>query len=126
MTPRASAKRNWLRLWPKLLLPRMLKRRVPTSLFARSLLIIVLPIGVMQIAVTWAFFDAHWRTVTSRLSDGLAGDVAPHQGQMGHAVELRLVGDAGEVAELGGDAGLGDPLHEALRLAPVADQVGER
>ena len=30
----------------------------------------------MQIAVTWVFFDAHWRTVTSRLSDGLAGDVA--------------------------------------------------
>ena len=76
MTPRAAAKRNWLRLWPKLILPRILKRRVPTSLFARSLLIIVLPIVVMQVAVTWAFFDAHWRTVTSRLSDGLAGDVA--------------------------------------------------
>jgi two-component system osmolarity sensor histidine kinase EnvZ len=30
----------------------------------------------MQIAVTWAFFDAHWETVTSRLSEGLAGDVA--------------------------------------------------
>jgi two-component system osmolarity sensor histidine kinase EnvZ len=30
----------------------------------------------MQIAVTWAFFDAHWQTVTSRLSEGLAGDIA--------------------------------------------------
>ena len=76
MTPRAAGKRNWLKLWPKLFLPRMLKRRVPTSLFGRSLLIIVLPICVMQIAVTWEFFDAHWRAVTSRLSDGLAGDVA--------------------------------------------------
>ncbi len=53
------------------------KRAVlPTSLFGRSLLIIVLPVALMQIAVTWAFFDAHWQTVTSRLSEGLAGDVA--------------------------------------------------
>src|SRR5690606_25130239 len=29
-----------------------------------------------QIAVTYIFFDAHWQTVTSRLSEGLAGEVA--------------------------------------------------
>jgi two-component system osmolarity sensor histidine kinase EnvZ len=58
------------------LLPRFLKRRLPTSLFGRSLLIIVLPVAIMQMAVTWVFFDAHWQTVTSRLSEGLAGDVA--------------------------------------------------
>ena len=55
---------------------RLLKRRLPTSLWGRSLLIIVLPVLVMQVAVTWAFFDAHWQTVTARLSEGLAGDVA--------------------------------------------------
>ena len=60
----------------RLLWPRFLKRRLPQSLFGRSLLIIVLPVAIMQIAVTWAFFDAHWQTVTSRLSDGLAGEVA--------------------------------------------------
>lgn len=53
-----------------------LKRWLPTSLFGRSLLIIVLPVALMQVAVTWVFFDAHWNTVTARLSDGLAGDVA--------------------------------------------------
>ena len=57
-------------------LPRFLRRRLPTTLYGRSMLIIVLPIAIMQMAVTWAFFDAHWRTVTSRLSEGLAGDVA--------------------------------------------------
>ena len=46
------------------------------SLFGRSLLIIVLPVALMQVAVTWVFFDAHWQTVTSRLSEGLAGDIA--------------------------------------------------
>lgn len=55
---------------------RLIKRSLPTSLFGRSLLIIVLPVALMQIAVTWIFFDAHWQTVTSRLSDGLAGEVA--------------------------------------------------
>jgi two-component system osmolarity sensor histidine kinase EnvZ len=30
----------------------------------------------MQAAVTYAFFEAHWQTVTSRLSEGLAGDIA--------------------------------------------------
>lgn len=55
---------------------RVLKRRLPTSLWGRSLLIIVLPVLVMQVAVTWAFFDMHWQTVTARLSEGLAGDIA--------------------------------------------------
>jgi two-component system osmolarity sensor histidine kinase EnvZ len=65
-----------LRVMTRWFLPRMIKRWTPTSLFGRSLLIIILPVALMQVAVTWAFFDAHWQTVTSRLSDGLAGDIA--------------------------------------------------
>ena len=65
-----------MRLLPAYLWPRFLKRRLPTSLWGRSLLIIVLPVLVMQMAVTWVFFDAHWQTVTARLSEGLAGDIA--------------------------------------------------
>src|SRR3712207_3766792 len=60
----------------KRLKPRPLKRYLPTSLYGRALLIIILPIALMQAAVTWVFFDAHWQTVTGRLSQGLAGDVA--------------------------------------------------
>ena len=56
--------------------PQPLKRFLPATLFGRSLLIIVLPVAIMQIAVTWVFFDAHWTTVNSRLSEGLAGDIA--------------------------------------------------
>ena len=55
---------------------RMIKRRLPTTLFGRSLLIIVLPIAVMQIAVTFFFFDSYWQRVNGHLTDGLAGDVA--------------------------------------------------
>jgi two-component system osmolarity sensor histidine kinase EnvZ len=57
-------------------LARWLKRQLPKTLFGRSLLIIVLPVALMQIAVTYVFFDAHWQTVTARLSEGLAGDIA--------------------------------------------------
>ncbi|WP_310796388.1 ATP-binding protein [[Roseibacterium] beibuensis] len=65
-----------MRLLPANVWARVLKRRLPTSLWGRSLLIIVLPVLVMQVAVTWAFFDMHWQTVTARLSEGLAGDIA--------------------------------------------------
>jgi two-component system osmolarity sensor histidine kinase EnvZ len=65
-----------MRLLATSLWTRFLKRQLPTSLWGRSLLIIVLPVLVMQVAVTWAFFDMHWQTVTARLSDGLAGDIA--------------------------------------------------
>jgi len=65
-----------MRILPAALWPRFLKRRLPTSLWGRSLLIIVLPVLIMQMAVTWVFFDAHWQTVTARLSEGLAGDIA--------------------------------------------------
>ncbi|HVN00376.1 MAG TPA: ATP-binding protein [Caulobacteraceae bacterium] len=54
----------------------LLKRRAPTSLYGRSLLIIVLPIAVMQILVTWFFFDQYWQRVNGHLTEGLAGDIA--------------------------------------------------
>lgn len=60
----------------KLIIPTQIKRWLPTSLFGRSLLIIILPVALMQVLVTWIFFDAHWETVNSRLSEGLAGDIA--------------------------------------------------
>jgi two-component system osmolarity sensor histidine kinase EnvZ len=55
---------------------RILKRRTPTSLFGRSLLIIVLPIALMQIFGTWLFLDSYWQRVNSHLTEGLAGDIA--------------------------------------------------
>ena len=68
--------RSQLQRVTRLIWPPQLKRWMPRSLFGRSLLIIVLPIALMQAVVTWTFFDAHWQTVTGRLSDSLAGDIA--------------------------------------------------
>ena len=52
------------------------KRYLPKSLFGRALLIIMLPIAIMQIAVAYFFFNAHWNQVTANLSDSVAADVS--------------------------------------------------
>lgn len=57
-------------------LSRLLKRNFPRSLWGRVLAIILIPIVLMQAVVLWVFFDMHWQTVTARLSEALAGDVA--------------------------------------------------
>ena len=36
----------------------------------------MIPVVVMQLAVSWIFFDNQWRSRTNRLSEGLAGDIA--------------------------------------------------
>lgn len=54
----------------------LLRRYLPKGLFGRTLLIIVLPVALMQVAVVWSFFSEHWETVTSRLSEGVAGEIA--------------------------------------------------
>ncbi len=56
--------------------PHWIKKYLPTSLFGRALLIIMLPIAIMQVLVAWVFFNAHWQTVTSSLSDSVAADIA--------------------------------------------------
>jgi len=52
------------------------KNLLPKSLFGRALLIIVLPIIIMQMVVAYIFFNAHWQTVTSHLSNSIAADIS--------------------------------------------------
>ena len=40
------------------------------------MLIIILPILIMQFAVTYFFFNAHWSQVTANLSDSVAADIS--------------------------------------------------
>ncbi|MBC6403370.1 MAG: two-component sensor histidine kinase [Hyphomonadaceae bacterium] len=53
-----------------------IKTYLPKSLFGRALWIIIVPVLVMQIAVAYFFFNAHWIRVTSSLSDSVAADVS--------------------------------------------------
>ncbi len=54
----------------------MLKQFLPRSLFGRSLMIIVSPLILLQLVSTWIFYDRHWETVTRRLANAVAGEIA--------------------------------------------------
>ena len=54
----------------------LIKRILPSSLFGHSVLIIVTPLILLQVISTWVFYDRHYETVTKRLTQGLAGDIA--------------------------------------------------
>ncbi|VAV88944.1 Osmolarity sensor protein EnvZ [hydrothermal vent metagenome] len=53
-----------------------LREFTPQTLLGRSMLIIVLPIAIMQLAVVFVFFDRHWQSVSTSLSEGVVGDIA--------------------------------------------------
>ena len=55
---------------------RWIRRRLPTGLYARSLLIIVLPMVILQVAVSIVFMERHWHMVTQRLTDATTRDIA--------------------------------------------------
>jgi two-component system osmolarity sensor histidine kinase EnvZ len=50
--------------------------RMPRGLYARALLIVILPIVLLQSAVAYVFMERHWEAVTDRLSQAVARDVA--------------------------------------------------
>ena len=54
----------------------LIKRVLPHTLLGRALLIILSPLVLLQIVSTWVFYDRHYDTITKRLTQGLAGDIA--------------------------------------------------
>jgi two-component system osmolarity sensor histidine kinase EnvZ len=56
--------------------PSWLKRILPRSLLGRSLLIIVSPLVLLQVISTWVFYDRHYDTITRRLTEAVAGEIA--------------------------------------------------
>ncbi|MCJ7993493.1 HAMP domain-containing protein [Rhizobium cremeum] len=57
-------------------LVRWLRRRVPTGLYARALLIIILPMLILQTVLAFVFMERHWQMVTQRLSGAVTRDIA--------------------------------------------------
>ncbi len=79
----------------------LIKRVLPRTLFGRSLLIIVTPLVLVQVIATWTFYDRHYDTITKRLAEGIAGDVA---------AVIRVMGPKSDVSS----------RFNALRLAKVS------
>jgi two-component system, OmpR family, osmolarity sensor histidine kinase EnvZ len=60
--------RRWIGRW--------FRRRVPTGLYARALLIIIMPMVLLQSVIAFNFMERHWQTVTQRLSTAVTRDIA--------------------------------------------------
>jgi two-component system osmolarity sensor histidine kinase EnvZ len=62
------------RLWRRF--TRALAGIMPKGLYARSLLIVILPMVLLQSAIALVFMERHWQTVTFRLSNAVTQDIA--------------------------------------------------
>jgi len=49
---------------------------MPKGLYARSLMIIIVPMVVLQSVIAFVFMERHWQTVTQRLSKSVTADIA--------------------------------------------------
>ena len=49
---------------------------MPTGLYARALLIMIVPMVVLQSVVAFVFMERHWNTVTRHLSAAVVQDIA--------------------------------------------------
>jgi two-component system osmolarity sensor histidine kinase EnvZ len=49
---------------------------MPKGLYARALLIIIVPMLVLQGVIAFVFMERHWNTVTQRLSEAVVRDIA--------------------------------------------------
>src|SRR6202161_1281919 len=65
---RVSAANGWM--------GNAVKAWMPTGLYARALLIMIVPMVVLQSVVAFVFMERHWNTVTRRLSAAVVQDVA--------------------------------------------------
>jgi two-component system, OmpR family, osmolarity sensor histidine kinase EnvZ len=61
---------GWVRLW------KWINNFMPKGLYARSLLIIVTPMVLLQSVVAFVFMERHWNLVTQRLSASVVQDIS--------------------------------------------------
>ncbi|MET7245559.1 ATP-binding protein [Methylobacterium sp. EM32] len=65
-----APRRAWRRLG------RLIGDRLPKGLYARSLIIIIAPMVLLQSVIAYTFMERHWQLVTRRLSAAVTADVA--------------------------------------------------
>lgn len=72
-TAKAPAKRR-VPAWLRLISP--LVPYLPKRLYARSLIIVIAPMLLLQSVIAFVFMERHWQTVTFRLSAAVTRDIA--------------------------------------------------
>jgi two-component system, OmpR family, osmolarity sensor histidine kinase EnvZ len=68
--PARASRETWRRF------ARYLGAWMPKGLYARSLIIIVAPIVILQAVVAFVFMERHWQQVTARLSESVTQNIA--------------------------------------------------
>jgi two-component system, OmpR family, osmolarity sensor histidine kinase EnvZ len=63
------------------------QRLMPRTLLGRSILIIVTPVILLQAISAWVFYTSHFDTVTRRLAQSVAGDIAYVIRQLPHPID---------------------------------------
>ncbi|MFE1602599.1 ATP-binding protein [Methylobacterium sp. ID0610] len=61
-------------LWRRI--GRAASERLPKGLYARSLIIIIAPVVLLQSVIAYTFMERHWQLVTKRLSAAVTADIA--------------------------------------------------
>ncbi|TPL84419.1 two-component sensor histidine kinase [Mesorhizobium sp. B2-3-13] len=83
--------RSWNRFW------RLVSLYMPKRLYARSLIIVIAPMILLQSVVAFDFMERHWATVTQRLSQATVRDIAaiidlietyPHDGDYANIIRI--------------------------------------
>ncbi|HVB89096.1 MAG TPA: two-component sensor histidine kinase, partial [Beijerinckiaceae bacterium] len=81
---------------------RVIAGLMPKGLYARSLLIVILPMVILQSVIAYFFMERHWQLMTVRLSSAVVQDVAalvdiyqtfpndPHHAQLRRIAAKRL------------------------------------
>lgn len=70
---RSGPLQRWRSRWQ--VFGRWLAAFMPKGLYARSLLIVILPMVILQSVIAYFFMERHWQTVTFRLSAGVVRDI---------------------------------------------------
>jgi len=70
LRPPMAIRQPWNRFW------RRVSHYLPKGLYARSLIIVITPMILLQSVVTLVFMERHWQTVTMRLSAAVTRDIA--------------------------------------------------
>ncbi len=70
LRPLAGLWNGFGRIW------RVVARYLPKRLYARSLIIVIAPMILLQSVIAFAFMERHWQTVTQRLSAAVTRDIA--------------------------------------------------
>ncbi len=76
------------------------RRSMPRGLFGRSLVIIVMPVVVLQAVVTYLLFDRQWDAVTTRISRGVAAQIALFVQSYETLGPEKFVGEAARLKEM--------------------------